>query len=36
METFLNAHPPTVEYSIVPDKVKGQLEHFGYTEGKPK
>jgi arylsulfatase A-like enzyme len=36
METFLNAHPPSVEYSIVPEKVQGQLEHFGYTEGKPK
>jgi arylsulfatase A-like enzyme len=34
MEAFLNAHPPVVESSIVPEKVKGQLERFGYTEGK--
>jgi len=36
MEAFLNSHPPLVENSVVPEKIKGALEHLGYTEGKPK
>ncbi|MBK7643256.1 MAG: sulfatase [Planctomycetes bacterium] len=36
MEAFLNAHPPQAQESVIPEGVRGQLEHFGYTEGESK